>query len=129
MTSWVGNIGRHLYGVESFICSYDFYWYIFTFICFFQLFFVFPLLTCYVLFQFYQVAVLYMATRLFCNLSQAFIPIYLQDSLKLQEESVAYIPLVIYVSGFLVTTIMRPLNKFIGRKVSVCVVCKKGEGA
>lgn len=71
--------------------------------------------------QFYQVAVLYMATRLFCNLSQAFVPIYLQDHLHLPEESVAYIPLVMYISGFLMTTMMRALNKYIGRKVSVCV--------
>ncbi|XP_063873604.1 major facilitator superfamily domain-containing protein 12-like isoform X1 [Scylla paramamosain] len=68
--------------------------------------------------QFYQIAVLYMATRLFCNLSQAYVPIYLQDSLHLQEESVAYIPLVMYVSGFLTTTGMRALNKYIGRKAS-----------
>ena len=64
-----------------------------------------------------------MATRLFCNLSQAYIPIYLQDSLHMQEESVAYIPLVMYVSGFLMTTGMRALNKVIGRKVCVCYVC------
>lgn len=71
--------------------------------------------------QFYQVAVLYMCTRLFCNLSQAYVPIYLQDTLKLPEEAVAYIPLVMYVSGFLTTTIMRLLNKFIGRKASFIV--------
>lgn len=59
-----------------------------------------------------------MGTRLFCNLTQAYIPIYLQDSLHLSEESVAYIPLVMYVSGFLTTTILKALNKFIGRKVS-----------
>lgn len=79
--------------------------------------------------QFYQVAVLYMATRLFCNLSQAFIPIYLQDSLHLQEESVAYIPLVMYVSGFLTTTIMRPLNKYIGRKASYMLGTVVGSAA
>ncbi|XP_047489327.1 major facilitator superfamily domain-containing protein 12-like isoform X2 [Penaeus chinensis] len=68
--------------------------------------------------QFYQVAFLYMGTRLFCNLTQAYIPIYLQDSLHLSEESVAYIPLVMYVSGFLTTMILKALNKIIGRKAS-----------
>ncbi|XP_071543920.1 major facilitator superfamily domain-containing protein 12-like isoform X2 [Panulirus ornatus] len=68
--------------------------------------------------QFYQVAVLYMGTRLFCNLTQAYVPIYLQDSLHMPEESVAYIPLVMYIAGFLMTTVMRSLNKFIGRKAS-----------
>lgn len=82
---------------------------------------------CFVL-QFYQIAILYMATRLFCNLSQAYVPIYLQDSLHLQEESVAYIPLVMYVSGFLTTTGMRALNKYIGRKVSVYIMCCSGKG-
>lgn len=65
-----------------------------------------------------------MATRLFCNLSQAFVPIYLQDSLHMPEESVAYIPLVMYVSGFLMTTMMRALNKYIGRKVREGLVCR-----
>lgn len=79
--------------------------------------------------QFYQVAVLYMATRLFCNLSQAFIPIYLQDHLHLPEESVAYIPLVMYISGFLMTTVMRALNKYIGRKASFMLGAVVGAAA
>nr|XP_053639732.1 major facilitator superfamily domain-containing protein 12-like [Cherax quadricarinatus] len=71
--------------------------------------------------QFYQIAMLYMGTRLFCNLSQAYVPIYIQDSLQLPQDSVAYIPQVMYVSGFLTSTIMKALNKYIGRKVStVC---------
>ncbi|XP_042856101.1 major facilitator superfamily domain-containing protein 12-like isoform X2 [Penaeus japonicus] len=68
--------------------------------------------------QFYQVAFLYMGTRLFCNLTQAYIPIYLQDSLHMSEESVAYIPLVMYVAGFLTTMVLKAMNKFIGRKGS-----------
>ena len=60
---------------------------------------------------------MYMATRLFCNLTQAYVPIYLQDTLSLNEQSVAYIPLVIYVSGFITTTAMKKVNKWIGRKV------------
>lgn len=79
--------------------------------------------------QFYQVAVLYMGTRLFCNLSQAFVPIYIQDTLHLPQESVAYIPLVMYISGFLTTTIMRALNKFIGRKASFILGCIIGGAA
>ncbi|CAL4065747.1 unnamed protein product, partial [Meganyctiphanes norvegica] len=67
--------------------------------------------------QFYQIAVLYMSTRLFCNLTQAYVPIYLQDTLHLPEESVAYIPLVMYVSGFLTAIAMKPVNKHLGRKV------------
>ena len=50
--------------------------------------------------QFYQVAAVYMATRLFVNLSQAYIPLYLQESLELESKFVAIIPLVMYCSGF-----------------------------
>ncbi|XP_063612231.1 major facilitator superfamily domain-containing protein 12-like [Penaeus indicus] len=80
-------------------------------------------------FRFYQVAFLYMGTRLFCNLTQAYIPIYLQDSLHLSEESVAYIPLVMYVAGFLTTMILKALNKFIGRKASFILGALIGGGA
>ncbi|KAK4306623.1 hypothetical protein Pmani_021574 [Petrolisthes manimaculis] len=68
--------------------------------------------------QFYQVALVYMGTRLFCNLTQAYVPIYLQDSLHLKQTSVAVIPLVMYISGFLTTMLIRPLNKKMGRKAS-----------
>ncbi|KAK3876009.1 hypothetical protein Pcinc_019151 [Petrolisthes cinctipes] len=68
--------------------------------------------------QFYQVALVYMGTRLFCNLTQAYVPIYLQDSLHLKQTSVAVIPLVMYTSGFLTTMLIKPLNKKMGRKAS-----------
>ncbi|KAF2345957.1 Major facilitator superfamily domain, partial [Trinorchestia longiramus] len=68
--------------------------------------------------QFYLVAVLYMCTRLFCNLSQAYMPIYLQDTLVLSPQSVAYIPLTMYVAGFITTTSIKPINVRFGRKVS-----------
>lgn len=71
--------------------------------------------------QFYQIAVLYMSTRLFCNLTQAYIPIYLQDSLHLPAQSVAYIPLVMYLSGFLTAVAMKPVNKCLGRKVTYII--------
>jgi len=68
--------------------------------------------------QFYQVALVYMGTRLFVNLSQAYIPIYLQDSLETQSKYVAIIPLVMYSSGFFTSFIMKVLNRKAGRKVS-----------
>ncbi|XP_068212734.1 major facilitator superfamily domain-containing protein 12-like isoform X1 [Palaemon carinicauda] len=76
--------------------------------------------------QFYQVAVLYMGTRLFCNLTQAYVPIYLQDTLRLPQTAVAYIPLVMYVSGFLTTTVLKCLNKYVGRKISFLIGCFLG---
>jgi len=68
--------------------------------------------------QFYQVGCLYMATRLFVNLCQAYIPIYIQESLKLDSEYVAIIPLTMYSSGFITSFLMKVLNRKAGRKVA-----------
>ncbi|XP_074934079.1 major facilitator superfamily domain-containing protein 12 isoform X4 [Phalacrocorax aristotelis] len=67
---------------------------------------------------FYQVAVLYMATRLIVNLSQTYIAMYLTNSLGLSKKYIATIPLVMYISGFLSSFLMKPVNKWIGRNHS-----------
>lgn len=68
--------------------------------------------------QFYQVAGVYMSTRLFVNLSQAYIPLYLQESLELESTYVAIIPLVMYSSSFVASFGIKFLNRKAGRKVS-----------
>ena len=68
--------------------------------------------------QFYQIAGVYMATRLFVNLSQAYLPLYLLVSLQLSSQFVAIIPLVLYSAGFLASRAMKPLNRVLGRKIS-----------
>ncbi|KAI0214323.1 Major facilitator superfamily domain-containing protein 12 [Lamellibrachia satsuma] len=68
--------------------------------------------------QFYQVALLYMCSRLIVNLSQVYLPMYLTSSLKLDKSYIAIIPLVVYVSGFLSALLMKPLNICAGRKVT-----------
>ncbi|KAB7495924.1 Major facilitator superfamily domain-containing protein 12 [Armadillidium nasatum] len=78
--------------------------------------------------QFFQVALIYMATRLYCNLTQAYMPIYLEDTLLLDEKSIAYIPLVMYVAGFTTTTVMKPLNRIAGRKITFLIGCAIGAG-
>lgn len=65
----------------------------------------------------YKVALVYMSTRLFVNMSQVLIPLYLQYYLKLKAESIAVIPFTVYVSSFVTSLIIKPLNKFLGRKV------------
>uniref|UniRef100_A0A8C3SI03 Major facilitator superfamily domain containing 12 n=1 Tax=Chelydra serpentina TaxID=8475 RepID=A0A8C3SI03_CHESE len=67
---------------------------------------------------FYQVAMLYMATRLIVNLSQTYIAMYLTNSLMLPKKFIATIPLVMYISGFLSSFLMKPINRWIGRNVS-----------
>lgn len=66
--------------------------------------------------QFYQVAALYMCTRLIVNITQVYIPMYTLETLSLSKDIIAKIPLVIYVSGFLSTFLTKPLNKCYGRK-------------
>ncbi|XP_066518087.1 major facilitator superfamily domain-containing protein 12a [Hoplias malabaricus] len=65
--------------------------------------------------SFYQVALLYMCTRLIVNLSQTYISMYLTNSLLLPKKYIATIPLVMYVSGFVSSFIMKPFSKLIGK--------------
>uniref|UniRef100_A0A665U8I8 Major facilitator superfamily domain-containing protein 12 n=1 Tax=Echeneis naucrates TaxID=173247 RepID=A0A665U8I8_ECHNA len=65
--------------------------------------------------SFYQVALLYMSTRLIVNLSQTYISMYLINTLELPKKFIATIPLVMYLSGFLSSFIMKPLSKLIGK--------------
>ncbi|CAN9502974.1 unnamed protein product [Ophioblennius macclurei] len=71
--------------------------------------------------SFYQVAILYMSTRLIVNLSQTYISMYLINTLGLPKKFIATIPLVMYISGFLFSFIMKPLSKFIGKPLTYFV--------
>ena len=62
-----------------------------------------------------------MSTRLFVNLSQAYLPLYLQESLELRSTYVATIPLVMYSSSFMVSRVMKFLNNKAGRKLSYLI--------
>ncbi len=68
--------------------------------------------------QLYQVALVYMSTRLFVNLSQAYIPLYLQVTLQLHATYVATVPLTIFISGFVTSFAMKFINDKIGRKTT-----------
>jgi len=65
---------------------------------------------------FYGVAVLYMSTRLFVNLSQAYIPLYIQESLEMTTVYIAIIPLTMFISGFFTSFFMKYLNRTLGSK-------------
>ncbi|KAJ4449761.1 hypothetical protein ANN_01165, partial [Periplaneta americana] len=70
-------------------------------------------------FKMYQVAMVYMATRLFVNLSQVYIPLYLHESLSMSAESLAIVPLVMFLASFVTSLLIKVLNKKFGRKVSL----------
>ena len=71
--------------------------------------------------EFYLVALVYMCTRLVVNISQVYISLYLIDSLDLNKLSVAFSPLVIYISGLVTTALMKYVNKLLGRELTYFV--------
>ncbi|KAG7456532.1 hypothetical protein MATL_G00236750 [Megalops atlanticus] len=70
---------------------------------------------------FYQVAFLYMSTRLIVNLSQTYISMYLTNSLMLPKKFIATIPLVMYLSGFVSSFVMKPFSKLVGKSMTYFV--------
>lgn len=79
--------------------------------------------------QLYQIAVVYLSTRLFVNLSQVYITLYLQITLQMPATSVATVPLVMFISGFATSLLMKPINKRIGRKATFGAGCLIGMAA
>ncbi|XP_073999489.1 major facilitator superfamily domain-containing protein 12-like isoform X2 [Rhodnius prolixus] len=74
----------------------------------------------------YQVAGVYMGTRIFCNVIQSLVPLYLHETLQLDAQSIAVIPFVMYVSSFVTSLISGWLNGVCGRKITYvlgAVVC------
>ncbi len=67
-----------------------------------------------------------MTTRLFVNLTQAYIPLYLQITLRLHAQYVAIIPLVMFIFGFLTSIVMKSVNNKIGRKTTFIIGCAVG---
>ena len=67
-----------------------------------------------------------MATRLYINVSQAYMPLYIQHSLQLPAVSIAVIPLIMFISGFVVSIVNKPISKFLGRKWSMIGGCLVG---
>ncbi|KAI9920588.1 hypothetical protein PsorP6_000065 [Peronosclerospora sorghi] len=65
--------------------------------------------------SFYQVAIVYMCTRLIVNITQAFLSFYLIVTLEMSATSIAIVPLLVYLSGFVATFCLRRLNESIVR--------------
>lgn len=62
-----------------------------------------------------------MPTRLYINLCQVYIPMYLHVSLSMPAASLAYIPLAMFLSSFLISLIIERLNTKLGRKVAYSI--------
>jgi Na+/melibiose symporter-like transporter len=59
---------------------------------------------------YYQVAAVYMLTRLTTNVSQALLPFYLIDDLRMEESSKAVVPALIYSCSFLASIVLQELR-------------------
>ncbi|XP_068236544.1 major facilitator superfamily domain-containing protein 12-like [Palaemon carinicauda] len=77
---------------------------------------------------FYQIAILYLATRLYVNLYQVYIPLYVQETLNLGETFIATVPFAMFLAGFLSSVSMKHINKKIGRKRAFTAGCIVGLG-
>ena len=69
----------------------------------------------------YEAVCVYMSTRLFVNLGQTYIPLYLQDTLHLPSQYLAILPFIMFITGYLTSFVIKPLNMEFGRKVSTNV--------
>ena len=60
-----------------------------------------------------------MLTRFFVNVSQSYIPLYLQMTLRLHATYLATVPLALFVSSFITSFAMKHVNEYMGRKVTL----------
>ena len=72
-------------------------------------------------YQLYQIAVIYMCTRFFVNISQSYIPLFIQVTLRLHAIYIATVPLAMFASAFATTFLMRKMNDYFGRKVTLVI--------
>ncbi len=63
-------------------------------------------------------AAIYIPGRLIINVPQAFLPLYLQKTLKLECNMIAIIPLIYFLSGLFVAIWMKLFAKWVGKQMS-----------
>ncbi|XP_076272380.1 major facilitator superfamily domain-containing protein 12-like [Rhynchophorus ferrugineus] len=68
--------------------------------------------------QVYQVAINYMCSRLFINLTQVFITLYLHEALDMVASSLAVVPLTMYIASLVTSFSVEFINKAAGRKIT-----------
>ncbi|KAL1517303.1 hypothetical protein ABEB36_001084 [Hypothenemus hampei] len=88
--------------------------------------------------QIYQVAVNYTCSRLFINLTQVFITLYLHETLDMVASSLAVVPLVMCLASLATAFTVGPINKTFGRKITyifgamlgttACIFVRIGQG-
>lgn len=79
--------------------------------------------------KFYLVAGVYMTTRLFVNIAQICVPLYLHESLKMPATALAVIPLIMYLSSLKMSLIIERINTKLGRKIAYLIGFIQGASA
>nr|AEE62599.1 unknown [Dendroctonus ponderosae] len=69
----------------------------------------------------YLVGTVYMTSRLFINLTQVFISLYLSESLDMVASSLALVPLAIYIASFVASIPVGPITNLAGRKLTYVI--------
>ena len=64
---------------------------------------------------------MFAVSRVITNLFQAFIPLYLQESIRAPHNLIALVPLVIQISGFSGSTAVKPIIRYVKKKASHCI--------
>lgn len=87
----------------------------------------------------YQVAMVYMSSRLFVNLTQVFIPLYLHETLDMSASSLALMPLIMFIGSFCTSLPLEKINRSLGRRLTfmlgasfgliACIWIHFGEGS
>jgi len=78
--------------------------------------------------QLYQVSALYLSSRLFVNLSQSYITLYLDVTLQLKPKYIAIVPLFMMLSGLLTSPLVKTITRIVGRKGTFVLACLLGMG-
>merc|ERR1711892_442809 len=72
---------------------------------------------------FYSISMLYCLVRLAVNMLAAYLPFYLQETLQLEKKYISIVPLIQFISGFVVSLAMEPLSKLIGKVGTLILGC------
>ncbi|CAL8126460.1 unnamed protein product [Orchesella dallaii] len=71
--------------------------------------------------HFFYIGLLLVLARMYFNLNQTFIPLFLQEGIKVEEELLAVIPLILQVSGLIASLLVRLLLKVVNKKVGYMI--------
>jgi len=76
--------------------------------------------------RFWKVCLLYVCARMFINLSQAYMTLYLEVTLELPAVNIGSIPLVMFLAGLITSATMSTFTRILGRRGAFVLSCLLG---